>query len=182
MVNKSDGFDFDPIHTERLVLTRFKSSDITEEYIKALNDNSIVGKTEARHKEWNKENIQEFICSNKLDPSCLLIGVFRKKDMIHLGNIRLLNINYIHKRAEISMLFYRKELWNNGYATESMQQVINFAFTKMGIQRICADYYSVNIASSTVFKKLGFKKEGLFKNHFSYEDRFVDSVRVALNR
>jgi RimJ/RimL family protein N-acetyltransferase len=37
----------------------------------------------------------------------------------------------------------------------------------------------VNIASERVFSKLGFQIEGVYKDHFWLEDRFVDSVRVA---
>ncbi len=109
-----------------------------------------------------------------------LFGVFLKIGEIHLGNIRFLNISKIYKRAEISMLFYRKAYWNLGYSTEALQEVINYGFTHMGLRRISADYYETNYASKRVFEKLNFNIEGIYKDHFFYNGKYINSVRVAL--
>ena len=82
-------------------------------------------------------------------------------------------------RAELSFLFYDSGEWGNGYATEAIGGVVECSFDILNLHRIYADYYEMNIASERVFSKLGFHIEGIYKDHFWLEDRFVDSIRVA---
>ena len=93
--------------TKRLNLRILQKSDINYEYVAALNNESIVGMTEARHIKWTIKNTEEFLNLNNNSSNMLLIGVFLKENDIHIGNVRLSNISKIHKRTEISMLFYR---------------------------------------------------------------------------
>ena len=166
--------------TKRLILRILQKSDINYDYVEALNNESIVGMTEARHTKWTKKKIEDYINLNNNSPSMLLIGVFLKENNIHLGNIRLSNISRIHKRTEISMLFYRKDYWNKGIATEALEQVINLTFSEIRLRRICADYFENNYASKRIFEKLGFIVEGIYKEHFYNNGNFINSVRVAL--
>ncbi len=167
------------INTERLLLRQFMVSDITQVYLDALNDPSIIGMTEARHKIWNKEMASAFIESVN-NKSSILFGVFLKDSGKPIGNVRLFDIHPIHHRGELSLLFYDKSEWGNGFATEAVGAVIKYAFEFLKLHRVMADYYANNIASSKVFKKTGFEIEGIFKDHFNTgENIYVDSVRVA---
>jgi RimJ/RimL family protein N-acetyltransferase len=42
-----------------------------------------------------------------------------------------------------------------------------------------ADYYAINTGSSKVFEKAGFSIEGVFKDHFMLDGKYIDSVRIA---
>ena len=167
------------LETTRLYLRPFQVSDITQVYLDALNDLSIIGQTEARHLFWDRKSATEFIqLANEI--SSILFGVFIKENDKPIGNVRLFNIHSIHKRAELSLLFYDKNEWSKGYATESVNAVINYGFNTLGLHRIIADYYATNIASSKMFSKVGFVIEGVFREHFLVEhNKFVDSIRVA---
>lgn len=167
------------LETARLYLRKFESSDITPVYLDALNDPSIIGQTEARHCTWDISSATEFV-QQANEASSILFGVFLKNNNKPIGNIRLFNIHSVHRRAELSLLFYDKKEWSKGYATESVNAVIEYGFNTLGLHRIIADYYETNIASSKMFKKVGFVIEGVFKDHFLVEDNeFVDSIRVA---
>ena len=167
------------IITERLFLRPFSVSDITEVYLNALNDPSIIGMTEARHKNWNEENASAFIESVN-NKTSILFGVFLKNNGKPIGNVRLFDIHPIHLRGELSLLFYDKSEWGKGYATEAVEAVVKFAFDELNLHRITADHYANNIASSKMFKKAGFIEEGVFKDHFNIgENKYIDSVRIA---
>jgi|SaaInlStandDraft_5_1057022.scaffolds.fasta_scaffold11389_2 [ribosomal protein S5]-alanine N-acetyltransferase len=170
--------DFE-VETDRLILRVFHPNDITEKYLDALNQRSIIGLTEARHHNWSRKKAVEFIVNTNKPSESTLFGVFLKSDDKPIGNIRLFNFHKVHMRAELSFLFYDSDEWGKGYATEAIEAVIKYAFDILNLHRIYADYYEVNIASERVFSKLGFQIEGVYKDHFWLEDRFVDSVRVA---
>lgn len=165
--------------TKRLMLRPFKVSDITEIYLAALNDPSIIGMTEARHKIWTKESAEAFVQSVNNDTS-ILFGAFIKETGRPIGNVRLFDIHPVHHRAELSLLFYDKSEWGKGFATEAVETVVKYAFDILKLHRITADHYANNTASSKMFKKVGFVEEGVFKDHFNIgENKYVDSVRIA---
>jgi len=168
------------IKTDRLLLSKFVKEDINETYMNALNDHSIMEMTEARHVIWDRNNIEKFI-ENSNTKDSLLFSVKLKEKNKQIGNIRLFNIHNVHKRAELSLLFYDKSEWGRGYATEAINAVVCFAFENLKLHRVFADYYATNLASSKIFEKSGFKIEGVFKDHFYTKDKnFVDSIRIAI--
>lgn len=167
------------INTENLYIREFKIADITDIYLSSLNDNSIIGLTEARHQKWDREKVEKFIVDSNRENISALLGVFNAKSDKPIGNIRLFNYDVNHKRVELSLLFYDKGEWGKGYATEAVGAIVEYVFSVLKLHRIYADYYSVNKASARVFEKTGFNVEGIFKNHFYLNDHYVDSVRIA---
>jgi ribosomal-protein-alanine N-acetyltransferase len=168
------------LETQHLLIRPFTLLDISDVYLNALNEDIIIGLTEARHKKWDIEKVKHFIINSNLDNS-LLLAVILKQNNKPIGNIRLFNINNNnHNNAELSFLFYDKNEWGKGYATESLRIVINYAFDNLQLHRIFADYYSINTGSAKVFKKLDFQIEGIFVDHFKNENnQYIDSIRVA---
>jgi [ribosomal protein S5]-alanine N-acetyltransferase len=167
------------VETNRLIIKIFKSDDINDKYLDALNQKNIIGLTEARHCKWTSEKAIKYIVNSNKPMESALFGVFLKSDNKPIGNIRLFNFHKVHKRAELSFLFYDDSEWGKGFATESLKAIINYAFSTLMLHRVYADYYNTNIASARVFTKLGFKIEGIYKDHFWLDDGFVDSIRVA---
>lgn len=45
--------------------------------------------------------------------------------------------------------------WNRGYTTEAMRAVIDFAHTRLGVNKICSDHALANPASGRVMEKCG---------------------------
>jgi RimJ/RimL family protein N-acetyltransferase len=166
--------------SDRLKLRLFLPENITDSYLSALNDHSIIGLTEARHKKWDIELAKQFI-TNANNESSRLFMIMLKETGTPIGNVRLFNINKNHLHAELSFLFYDKSQWGKGYATEAIQVILDFAKNKLKLHRVFADYYEINIASSKVFNKLNFSIEGKYKEHFRMADgKFVDSIRVGI--
>lgn len=168
------------LKTKRLNLRMFKVSDITPKYVKALNNKEIIGLTESRYRSWNLKEVIEYVkkMANIQDQS-QLIGIFIKDEERHIGNIRLHSFSKHNKRAEVGILIWNKKEWGKGYASEALEGLIEYVFYKLKLHKICAEYYSVNKASEKIFKKLGFKKEGILKDHFLVDGKYVDAIRIA---
>jgi len=164
--------------TKRLKIELFTEKNVTKTYLEALNDWEVVRFTEARHNRWDEQLACSFIREANQNGS-ILLGVKAIENVKWIGNIRLFNFHKIHRRAELAFLFYDKDEWGKGYATEAISKILEFANESLKLKRICADYYACNTASAKVFKKLGFSQEGVFRDHFWLRDRFVDSIRVG---
>lgn len=51
----------------------------------------------------------------------------------------------------------RHDCWNNGYTTEAMRAIIEFAHTQLGADKICSDHAVDNPASGRVMEKCGLR-------------------------
>ena len=58
-----------------------------------------------------------------------------------------------------------KEYRKKGYTKEAAIILIDYLFKKFGLRRIYAPVYSPNIGSQKLLESLGFKKEGILREH-----------------
>ncbi len=164
---------------QNLYLRQFSVADITQDYINALNDQEVVGLTEARHQKWDEESVKKYVRESNVDGVSQLIGIFLRESAKHIGNIRLSNFSVRHRRAELGIMIWDKSQWSKGYGAESLMAITDYAFNELKLHKICADYYSINVASAKMFEKAGFEIEGIFKDHFLLDGEYVDSVHIA---
>ena len=77
----------------------------------------------------------------------------------------------------------RSDQWGQGYATEAVHKIIDFAFSNgiVGpVNRIQAITVPANVASEKVLGKLGFEKEGLMRQYGFWKGTFHDMNLFSL--
>ncbi len=108
--------------------------------------------------------------------------------MIRKENERLIGtccFDTFHPKYQSLNLGYnvRSDHWRQGYATEAIQTIIEYAF-KNGIvgpvNRIQAITVPANVASEKVLERLGFEKEGLMREYGFWKGKFHDMNLFSL--
>lgn len=106
-------------------------------------------------KEQVKEFIKSCIDSMKSDDIKWYEFVLQLKDTSKvIGNITL---KVDKAEAEIGWIS-NKKFWKNGYMSEAVNSVMEYAFSNLGIHKIVATCTDKNIASFKVMEKAGLKK------------------------
>jgi len=67
-----------------------------------------------------------------------------------------------------------REFWGQGFATEALKPVVNFAFATLELNRLSATTTPDNTASMRVLKKLGFQEEGILREWAFWKGKFQD--------
>jgi RimJ/RimL family protein N-acetyltransferase len=149
------------IENNFLRLEPITQDNVTESYLRWLNDDVTTEFLEVR---FNKPKTLELlrleveaICS---DSTVILLGIFKKPDNAHIGNIKLGPINKIHGYAEIGFLIGEENERGKGFATMAIDLVTNYAFECLDIKKIIAGCYEGNHPSYYALLKAGFVKEG----------------------
>jgi RimJ/RimL family protein N-acetyltransferase len=70
--------------------------------------------------------------------------------------------------------------WNHGYATEAAQTIVDFGFSRLGVNRIWADCVADNLGSAHVLGKLGMKLEGCLRENKYFKGRWWDTLIYAI--
>lgn len=74
-----------------------------------------------------------------------------------------------------------KKEWGKGLMTESVQEVLDFAFTQMHVRRIKADVVQNNERSKKLLAKFGFRYEGLQVDMVCLDGNYLDLLLLAVS-
>lgn len=164
---------------ERIFLRKLALSDITDRYLSWMNDYEVVKYTESRHINHTKKSLTDFILS--IDHSSnYFFAIIDKYSEKHIGNIKIGNINSIHKFAEVGLIIGDKKFWNRGIATEAISLCVNFSFEELELHRLSAGVYEPNIGSMRAFEKAGFVKESCEKEKYIFEGNRINSFIYSI--
>ncbi|MBU0623519.1 MAG: GNAT family N-acetyltransferase [Candidatus Thermoplasmatota archaeon] len=70
--------------------------------------------------------------------------------------------------------------WGKGIMTEALGVIIQYGFDHMGLHRIEVLTSHHNKRSQKLIRRLGFKREGVLRDHYFIEGRFSDDVLFSL--
>ena len=88
------------------------------------------------------------------------LGIELKSEKRLIGGIGLEDVNMKNSTAELGY-WLGEPYWRNGYMTEVLRAMLNFAFDKLKLRRIEIPTFVENLASTSLARKLGAKPEGI---------------------
>ncbi|MDR3540367.1 MAG: GNAT family N-acetyltransferase [Desulfosporosinus sp.] len=142
------------------------------EPVRDSNFYTIAYQREALYKELSKIS----------DKGTFRVWLFKKEDAFSgtIGSIGLNNIVYgAFLSCHLGYKLDHEEI-NQGYMTEALYKIIEFAFTTLELHRIEANIRPQNVRSMRVVEKLGFYNEGLAKKYLRINGKWEDHFHMVL--
>lgn len=96
-----------------------------------------------------------------------------------VGQTTLYDIRAKHFRCEVGYAL-RADAWGRGLAKESVGLALDWAFGRLGLNRVAADVSPGNEASTGLLTRLGFRFEGTLRENFCNEVEMQDSLVYGL--
>ncbi|MDP1729098.1 MAG: GNAT family protein [archaeon] len=152
------------LQTKRLILRPFAKGDISN-IVENINNLKVtkwllVVPYPYKRKDaiWWVENCKE---KAKAKPrKDYNFGIELKEEHKIIGGIGLHRVNKNNGTAELGYWLGEK-YWRQGYGSEALENLINFAFNKLKLRRLGAEVFAENPSSGKLLEKYGFKREGL---------------------
>ena len=110
----------------------------------------------------------------------LAIEVISEKRLI--GIIGLHKIDWTHRKGSISIIIGDDKFTGRGYGTQAFSLMVNHAFNKLNLRKLQSGCWSTNQPSKKIFINNGFLEEGLIKESFFYNGKYIDEIRLGLIR
>ena len=95
-----------------------------------------------------------------------------------IGSVSLWNVNWLHKRSGVG-IWILPNYWGQGIGKRVIELIKNVAFYHLNLNRIEAQIAFENYNSIKMFKKAGFKEEGLLKKYLNIEGKFHDAYTLG---
>jgi len=99
-----------------------------------------------------------------------------------IGFLLIALIEREHRRCKIGLVIGEKGQWGQGYGTEAVACAVDFCFRELEMNRIGAEAYATNPRSVRLLEKVGFRREGVMREHYLIQGRRVDEIIYGLLR
>lgn len=100
--------------------------------------------------------------------------IIQNQKLEAVGAIDLFDFEPYHLRAGVGILIHNKDDQNQGYATDALHALSNYAFEILGLKQLYANIATDNLNSIRLFEKTGFKKVGIKKDWIKISSGWKD--------
>jgi len=99
-----------------------------------------------------------------------------------IGDVRLLEIDTAHGRAELGIAIGEKDCWGRGYGTDAIRRVLRHAFGELGLRRVWLITDADNARGIRCYEKCGFVREGVLRGHRLRYGQPLDMIAMGVLR
>ena len=166
---------------ERMRLAPFLPEHVCQAYVGWLNDPDVVRFTEARFAPHTVATARAYVAENLASDNAYLWRILGGEDAegIHVGNLRLGNIDRHHRRGTIALIIGAAEARGQGIGPRAIELAAAYGFEQLGLDKIFAGMYANNTPSIRAFAKAGFEPEARLRGHHVYQGARIDGVIMA---
>lgn len=146
---------------------------------KWINDPEISGLI-GQVGEMTREQVDEWFEKVQNDGNRLWYVVVTKEGDRVIGEAGLLRMFEAWQTTDLTMIIGEKDAWGNGYGTEAIMLLMQYAFEQLKFHRIAIGVVGFNERAIYFYKKVGFKEEGLQRDGYYYNHRRYDFVMMSI--
>lgn len=99
---------------------------------------------------------------------------------VHIGNVGLHDIDWVHRHAELGIVIGEKAYWSKGYGSDAIRAVLRHAFHTLNLHRVYLRVYEDNARGIRAYEKCGFKLEGRSREVVFRHGRYYDDLRMSI--
>ena len=177
---KTDAYDF--FEDGEFGLRRLMPEDVSQRHLDWLHDSEVTKFLAVRRSPpQSLDDLRAWVSAFDHE-TAYIWGVYDSRLDLQLGTITLYDIDQANRRALVGFMVGDREYWGRNVMPKTVPAVLDFAFNALALNKISVMADIRNMGSIIVFKKLGFTKEGYFKNHIHDNGEWFDEVYFGLQK
>jgi len=170
------------ISGSKIYLRPLERSDLNERYLNWLNDPEVTRYLETGTFPTTIQDLEKFYAKVTGSSTEVIFAIADRKSHKHIGNAKLGPIQWVHRRAMFGILIGDKEFWSKGIGEEVTRLMVEYAFDRLNLNRICLAVFEEHKAGVKCYEKVGFKIEGCFREEMFRQGSYKNRLWMALLR
>jgi len=162
---------------EDLSLAPLTAEHVSQEYVRWLNDPSVVRQTEQSGTIHTARSLRAYVDAAVQAQDSVLWRILLSGQ--HIGNLRLSGIHEVHCRASLGLLIGAAEARGKGLGPRVISLATRHAFEDLRLNKVFAGMFATNEPSRRAFENAGYCVEATLRNHAWHDGRFVDVLMMA---
>jgi len=147
---------------------------LNDEEVCRYNSHAVFPNTESRMREyvrWAQETRE-----------AVVLAVIWRESHTHIGNIGLLDIDWIARSANFVILLGDKAYWNKGVGSDAGLALVRYGFERLNFHRIYCGTSADNLGMQGLARRLGMQPEGIRRQAAYKMGRYVDLMDFGVLR
>ncbi|TCS96794.1 GNAT family N-acetyltransferase [Hazenella coriacea] len=145
-----------------------------DQFLRIYNAEIAVPKTKKQLEKW-LENAQN-------NPHGVLLAIRLLQDDRCIGFLEIDGILWPHQVGWLSIAIGDQDDRGKGFGKEAMILALQYAFSELNLYRIQLTVFSYNRPAIRLYERLGFRKEGVFRQFLQRDGERYDMVLYGLLR
>lgn len=167
---------------KKVYLRPLERVDLNERYLGWLNDPEVNRYLEAGLFPYTQAQLEQFYDRVSGTTDKVILAVVEKESDLHIGNVKLEPINWVHRTAVFGILIGEKAKWGNGYGSEATRLTVEYAFNRLNLRKVSLGVIPANVAALKTYQKIGFVTEGTKREEFFLGGGYKDVFWMGLLR
>ena len=142
------------------------------EFARLFDVNPAYPKSESAIHKWLDGNERD------RDTFALAIRMLYSDDLI--GYVQIDGIQWTHGCGWLAIGIGSPANRNKGYGAEAMRLALRFAFQELNLHRLQLTVFSYNHAAIRLYEKLGFQREGVFREYLRRDGERHDMILYGM--
>ncbi|WP_461615813.1 GNAT family N-acetyltransferase [Clostridium sp. Marseille-QA1073] len=165
---------------DRVKLSALKKEDVDKitmwhedvDFLRNYDGKIAYPETKESIEKWYEETI------NSKENFCFSIITLEEKNMI--GFLVLSSIMWNNGSSWISICIGDEKNRKKGYGSEALRLLIDYSFRELNLYRLQLTVFSYNTSAIKTYEKLGFKKEGVYREAIYRDNNRYDMYLYGL--
>lgn len=129
---------------------------------------------------YTAEGIKQWVEFHNNNIEEILLVVYDETVKKLIGHVGLYKIDRHAKKAEYGILLADDNSRGKGYGTLCTKTLVNYAFNVLKLHKVTAEVIIENKASVGMFKKCGFKTDGILRDDCYKNDQYYDVLSMSI--
>lgn len=113
-------------------------------------------------------------------PDTRIFGIRLRDGDRLVGSCQLHAIHPVHQSAELQIRIGAADARGRGIGSEATKLLVQFGFQQLGLHRICLQVFATNERALRLYRRVGFREEGILRRAACIDDAWVDVVLMAI--
>ncbi len=107
--------------------------------------------------------------------------VLRDGDRL-VGSVGLHRLEFRNRQAEFGLVIGDPSQWGKGLGTEATRLMLDYGFGTLNLHKVWLQVFGHHASAQRVYEKAGFRREGLQREQYFVEGRYVDGILMGILR
>ena len=154
--------------------------DDAECFTKYMNDMEVTDFTGTTHNIYNYAGEKSWITNIYSSEKNKTFCICRVEDEKVIGNISLMEIDYINRTAELGIMIGEEDSRSKGYGEEAINLLLDYGFNYLNLHSIYLRVNSINKRAIRCYEKVGFKPLGTKREDKFINGKYYDTIYMDL--
>ena len=163
---------------ERVYLRPYRKEDLKFMF-KWMNDPEILGLV-GEVKPWSRSALSRFYDRVRTEKDRAWFSVVLKDGDRVIGETGLLRAFWPWKNTDLTIEINEKDVWSQGYGTETINLLLSWAFDTLGFHRVSIGVVGFNDRALHFYEKNGFRREGVLRDGYFHGGKYHDFIMMSI--